>query len=85
MPNSRPLVLFYPVDFGEGYSCSSSCDRGKTKSTSSLKPKSEVWQKKSASIGIWAITFKPANTAIALALFYRLVCFVVSYKMVGLQ
>ena len=30
MPNSRPLVQFYPVDFGGG--CSS-CDRGKTKST----------------------------------------------------
>ena len=32
--NSRPLVLLYPVDFGEGCSCSSccGCDRGKTES-----------------------------------------------------
>ena len=44
MPNFLSVDDFLVIDFGGGSSCScsSSCDRGKTKSTSSLKPKSEV-------------------------------------------
>ena len=42
MADSMSVVRFFQVDVGEGCCSSSSCDRGKTKSTSSLKPKSEV-------------------------------------------
>ena len=33
VPNSKSVVHFVLVDFGEGSSCSSCCDRGKTKLT----------------------------------------------------
>ena len=43
VPNSKSVVHFVLVDFGGCSSCSCCCcDRGKTKLTSNLKPKSEV-------------------------------------------
>ena len=44
MPNTKSVEHFLLVDFGGGYLLSYSCDRGKTESTLSPRPKSGVRQ-----------------------------------------
>ena len=47
MPNSTSVYHFLQVDFGEGYLVTDllvTCDRGKTKSTPSPRPKTGVRQ-----------------------------------------